>query len=414
MRESVVITGVGVLSCNGMGREAYWDALEAGRSGIRPISRFDASELPCRIAGELVDFNPEDFINKADVRRWNRHVHQAVACTRMALDDSELDSGGYDSERLAVSFGTSVGTPDESYEVHKAAFEERGWKKIDRFASSAYAGHSATVNVSVKFELRGPALTIASGCATGLDVVTWGAREILAERADAAVVGATECPIFPLGIASASSLGVLSRSNDTPEKAMRPFDRCSDGLVLSEGAAAVVLERADRAVARGARIFAVVAGSGGAAEGGSPLILDKSGGGLARAISSALEDAGLQPHEIDCAQCHGVSLPMYDRCETNAYKLALGDHAYRVPISATKSMTGQPYSAGGIMSVVSALMAFERGAISPTINLNEPDEECDLDYVPGTVRMNHVNAALVTAMSFGGTHSATVLTRHVA
>lgn len=412
MREPVVITGMGILACNGMGREDYWDALVEGRSGIRHIDRFDPSELPCQIAGQLWDFDPADFMKKADVRRWNRHVHQAVACSRFAVDDADLESANYEAERMAVAIGTSVGTPDEAFDFHREAFEARGWKGVDRFASSAFAGHSATVNVSVNFGLRGPAITIASGCATGLDVIAWGMHEIQAGRADAALVGATESPIFELGLAGACSLGILSRNNDDPAGAMRPFDAASDGIVLSEGVAAVVLERADNAIARGARIFAEVAGNGSAAEGKSPLILDKDGRALARAITVALKEAGMQPHEIDAAQCHGVSLPMYDRSETQAYKRALGDHAYRIPISATKSMTGQPYSAGGIMSVVSAICAFEKGLVSPTINLEHPHEDCDLDYVPSHSRMNDVSSALVTSISFGGTHSATVLRRY--
>ena len=408
-RQPVVITGVGVLACNGLGREAFWKSIEEGRSGIGTIDRFDASQLPCHIAGQLWDFNPEDFMKKTDVKHWHRHVHQSVAAARLSVEDSELQSANYDPERIAVCIGTSIGSPNEEYCKEQVAYEKLGWQKVSKFASSAFAGHSATVNVSVGFGLRGPAITIASGCATGLDCLSWGMRQIQLGHADAAVIGATESPIFPLAYASACSLGILSKRNDDPEGAMRPFDKGCDGIVLSEGAVVLVLEKADNARSRGAKIMAEVAGNGSAAEGLSPLILDKEGKGLARAIEQALAESGTRPEDIDAGFVHGVSLPMYDRSETNALKRALGKHSYRIPFSATKSMTGQPYAAGGLMGAAAALLSLDRGVVSPTINLEDPDPECDLDYVAQKTRINDVNTTLVTAISFGGTHSATVL-----
>ncbi|MCP4640137.1 MAG: beta-ketoacyl-[acyl-carrier-protein] synthase family protein [bacterium] len=409
--ESIVVTGVGVLACNGIGRQAYWDALKEGKSGIGRVDRFDASTLPCQIAGQLWDFNPEDFMKKSQVRHWHRHVHQAIASSRLAVDDAELTKAGYDPERVSAGFGTSVGNPNEAYRVNREAYDSDGFRKIDRFGSSAFSGHSATVHVSIDFVMRGPAITIASGCATGLDVLSWGVSQLQSGRADAALVGATESPIFPMSFASACSLGILSRRNDEPETAMRPFSRHRDGIVLSEGAVALVLERADRAVARGARIYASIEGCGSAAEGRNPLILDKTGDGLARAVTAALRDAAMTPADIDCIQCHGVSLEMYDRSETKAYKTALGECAYRVPISATKSMTGQAYAAGGLLGLSAALMTLNEGVIPPTLNLDDPDPECDLDFVPLNSRVNDVETAMVTAMSFGGTHSAVLLRR---
>ncbi|MBI2424917.1 MAG: beta-ketoacyl-[acyl-carrier-protein] synthase family protein [Candidatus Hydrogenedentes bacterium] len=409
----VVITGLGVLSCNGTGRKSYWKALANGQSGIRAIKRFDASDLPCQIAGELWDFNPEDYMKKSTVRRWNRHVHQAVACSRLAVEDAELNQAKYDPERIAVAIGTSIGSPDEAYQEHMESLETGGFRKISKFASSAFSGHSATVHVSIDIGLRGPAVTISSGCATGLDVLAWGMKEIRLGNADAALVGATESPIFPLSMASACSLGILSQRNREPELAMRPFDRHRDGIVLAEGACAVVLERLDHALARGARILGEVGGSGAAAEAQSPLILDQQGQALARAIASCLAEAGLSAHEVECVLAHGVSLEMYDKCETNAYKLALGKHAYRIPVSAVKSMIGQSYSAGGLLSVGAALMVLNDGIVPPTLNLEHPDPACDLDYVPQRARMNDIRCALVTSISFGGTHSAVVLKRAV-
>jgi 3-oxoacyl-[acyl-carrier-protein] synthase II len=409
--QPVVITGLGVLACNGLGRRAFWNSLKEGKSGIRRLDRFDASGLPCQIAGQLWDFNPEDFMKKSQVRHWHRHVHQAVAGARLADEDSGLTKAGYDPERVAAGIGTSVGNPNEAYRVQQEAYESQGYRKIDRLGSSAFSGHSATVHVSITFEARGPAVTIASGCATGLDVMAWGVGQIQSGRADAALVGATESPIFPMSFASACSLGILSKRNSSPETAMRPFDRNRDGIVLAEGAVALTLERADRASARGAHIFAEVAGFGSSAEAKNPLILDRAGHGLGRALKGAIHNAGIKPNQVDHIESHGVSLEMYDRCETNAYKIALGDHAYRVPISAIKSMTGQAYAAGGLLGIAAAAMTLEEGVVPPTLNLNDPDPECDLDYVPNKSRLNDVEIALVTAISFGGTHSAAVLRR---
>lgn len=407
----VVVSGVGVLASNGIGRQAYWDALKAGKSGIRTVDRFDASNLPCQIAGQLWDFKPEDFMSASTVKHWHRHVHQAVASARLAVEDSELAKAGYPAERIATGYGTSVGNPNEAYHDQFQAFETHGYRRISKFGSSAFSGHAATVHVTVDFGLRGPAITIASGCATGLDVMAWGVDVIRSGRADAAVVGATESPIFPMSFAAACSLGILSKRNDAPEKAMRPFDRGQDGIVLSEGAVALVLERADRAKARGARIFGEILGFGSSAEAYNPLMLEPQGAGLAQAIRRAMADACITPDDIDHIEGHGVGLKMYDRSETNAYKSALGKRAYRIPISAIKSMVGQPYAAGGLMGVAAALMALCEGVVPPTINLEDPDPACDLDFVPRRSRLNDVNTALVASISFGGTHSAAVLRR---
>lgn len=411
MRQPIVITGIGVLASNGLGRERFWDAIKNGESGIGRLDRFDASDLPCQIAGQLWDFDPKDFMKASTVRLWNRHVHQAVAGARMAVEDAEFADAGYDGDRVAVCIGTSVGSPDEMYKAEREAYETRGYRKVSRLASSAFAGHAATVHVTVEFGLRGPALTIASGCSTGLDVLAWGASQLRAGKADAALVGATESPIFPLSFASACSLGILTKRNDEPHRAMRPFDRHRDGICLSEGCAALILERADRAKTRGARILGEVAGAGSSAEAHSPLILEQDGKALARAVNAALDDANVDAGDIDHIQCHGVSLEMYDRCESNAYKRVFGERAYRIPISAIKSMTGQAYAAGGLLGVAAALMTLNRGVVPPTINLEDPDPLCDLDYVPNQSRLNDVDTALVTTISFGGTYSASVLRR---
>ncbi len=406
---TVVITGIGVVASCGIGRSSFWESLINGKSGIHQITRFDVSDLPCQIAGELEDFNPEDYMRKHEARRWHRHVHLAVAAAKLAAQDSNIAGAKYAPERLAVAMGTSAGTPDEYYFTHREAYETHGWKKIDKMASSASTAHAATANVSAELRLQGPAATFASGCATGLDVIRWGTEQIRRGLADAAVVGATEAPLTLLTLAATCSMGILSTRNAEPAKAMRPFDRGGDGIVLSEGAAAVVLEDADKAHARGAPAFAEVLGYGTSSEGRNPILIDREGQALARAISSAVKDGGIRPEDIDGALCHGVGLKMYDRSEVAGYKEALGRHAYRIPISATKSMTGQPYSVGGLWSVAAAALTLTRGIVPPTINLEDPDPECDLDFVPQKARRNDVRTSLITAMSFGGNHSALLL-----
>lgn len=409
--DPIVITGAGVLACNGIGRENFWEALEHGRSGIRFIDRFDTSRLPCKVAGQLWDFEPSDYLKKAEVSRWHRHVHQSLAATQLALEDAELESAGYHPERIAIGMGTSVGGPDEHYLKYRESYESADYKKLGKFASSASSGHAATATVSARFHLRGPATTIASGCATGLDLMNWGCTQIRAGMADVSVIGATEAPLTELTLASACALGITTHCEDEPGTAMRPFDQTGDGLALSEGAVVLVLERAQNARSRGAPILGEIAGYGAASEGSNPIVIDKEGKALARAISTALENSGMSSADLDCAHCHGVSLGMYDRSETNAYKIALGEYAYRIPVSAGKSMIGQAYSTGALYSVVGALMSLNTGVMPPTINHHEPYPDCDLDYVPLRARVNDIQTVLVTALSFGGTHGASVLRR---
>lgn len=408
--EPVVITGLGVLSSLGIGKTIYWEALETGRSGIGPITRFDASPFPCQIAGELRDFNPSDFMPNSVVKNWHRHVHQSIAASKLAVEDAELGKAGYASDRIAVGIGTSVGAPNEAYRSLMDAYNSGGYKKVSKFASSAFSSHAATVHVSVDFGLKGPAITIASGCATGLDILIWGVNQLKQNLADAVVVGATESPVFMESIATASSLGILSKRNEEPEKAMRPFDRYSDGIVLSEGACVFILERSGAAKARGAPVLGELLGYGSASEGNNPLILEKQGLALGRAMRSAISSAGLQPHEVDTIQAHGVSLRMYDQSEAEAIQCIFGANPNAIPVSAVKSMTGQTYSAGGALGVAAGLMTLDKGLIPPIINLDVPDRE-DMDFVTPEARLNDVKTLIVNAMSFGGTHSAIVLRR---
>ena len=409
--EPVVVTGAGVLACNGMGLDSFWKAIVSGASGIRTVDRFDVENLPSKIAGQLWDFDPSDYLSKKVVDRWYRATHQAVVASILAVEDAEFASAGYDPERVAAGIGTSFGATDEMYHHNRRTFETQGWRGMDKLSSSATSDHAPTATVGSHFGFRGPAITIGSGCSTGIDMLAWGRKQVSSGLADAALIGATETPLNELLYASTCALGILSERNNDPDKAMRPFDAKSDGFVLSEAAVVLVLERASSARARGAKIYAEVAGCGASAEGRNPLILDKEGDALARAMEAALREAGVLPDELDCAQSHGVSVKMYDRCEASAYRKALGANAYRIPISANKSMIGQAYSVGGLLGVVCAMMSLKTGVVPPTINLETPDPECDLDFVPKESRLNDPASAIVTALSFGGTHTAAVLKR---
>lgn len=407
--EPIVVTGVGVLACNGTGRVPFWKSIENGVSGIGLIDRFDASDLPCRIGGQLRNFDANDYLKASDVRRWHRFVHQALASAQLAVDDGEFEGAGYNPERIAIGMGTSIGSLDENYEHVVNIYSEHGWKKVDKLTSSASSAHSPTANVSSRFGFRGPASTIGTGCTTGLEVISWGCEQIRRGLADAAVVGTTEAPLSEITFMASCALDILSKRNDEPEKAMRPFDTSGDGLVLSEAAATLILERAGAAKARGARILGEFVGYGSASEGGSTVLLEKNGAALARAIRTAMATDGLKPTDIDCVHCHGVSLMRYDQCETRAYKESLGQQAYRIPITANKSMIGQAYSAGGMLSVITGLLTLNTGIVPPTINLEDPDPRCDLDFVPLHARRNDVNSVLVSTLSFGGTHGAAIL-----
>jgi 3-oxoacyl-(acyl-carrier-protein) synthase len=325
------------------------------------------------------------------------------------LDDSQFEDAGYSANRVAVGIGSSISSRDEEYDRMRDKIDMNGWSALDKFSSSTSSAHASTANVCSKFGYCGPAITIGSGCSTGLDSLSWGVNQIRSGLADAAIVGASETPLTYPAFCGSLAIGILSELNDTPEKAMRPFDRSSDGLVLSEASVVLVLERASTARARRAPIFAEVAGSCSQSEGGNPLLLQRNGDAVSRAVLGALRAAGLNPEDVEALQAHGVGLSTYDKAEVQAYKTALGDHAYRVPISAIKSMTGQPYSVGGLLGVAAGCMSLTTGIVPPTINHESPAEGCDLDFVPNEARLNAPNNVVVTAMSFGGTHTSVVL-----
>ncbi|HEX9871987.1 MAG TPA: beta-ketoacyl-[acyl-carrier-protein] synthase family protein [Candidatus Tectomicrobia bacterium] len=409
----VVITGLGAVAPNGIGKDAYWEGLLKGRSGIRRITRFDASEFPCQIAGEVVNFEPTTYINPHEVKRLSRVSQFALAAVKMAIDDSGMRISETNAGRVGVCFGTSAGKL-EVFETDYPAFLERGIRGIHPLAHNQFHPHSVSSRVAIEIGADGVCGSVATGCTSGLDALNWGYEQICQGRAAVMVVGSAEALLSRFAFASICAAGVLSKntmskSNEAPEKSPKPFDLHRDGLVLSEGAGAVVLETLEHAEARQAEFYAEVMGYGTARDGSDLLRCDLSGADMARVMEIALYQAHVPLFQIDYINAHGVGLRDYDAAETAAIKTVFGKHAYDVPVSSIKSMIGQPFSAGSSLQIVASCLTLQHGRIPPTINYNTPDPACDLDYVPNCARVARVRTLLVHAHGLGGTDSALVL-----
>lgn len=408
----VVITGLGILAPNGNGKDAYWDALINGRSGIKRITSFDPSPLSSQIAGEVKDFDPCDYFDPKFVKRSGRFTHFGVATSKMAVADSGIDLSKENGDRCGVWFGSTLGAENDIYEGQHRRFLERGPKALSRFAAPEYTPHVTTGYICSELKITGPNSTLCSGCSTGLDVVDWGYRTIKRGEIDVAVVGSSDAPIFPFAMAATGALGILSKRNGEPEKASRPYDKDRDGMVLSEGGTAIVIEELNHALDRGANIYAEVVSYASSCDAQDVVQVDVSGQGLACTLERALVVGKIGVEEIDYICAHGNAIPDYDVAETNGFKIFFGDRAYKIPISSVKSMTGQAYAAGGGFQVVAASLSLKNGIVPPTINLDVPDPQCDLDYVAHHARRFPIDTALINSHSVGGTHAILVLRRY--
>jgi 3-oxoacyl-[acyl-carrier-protein] synthase II len=404
----VVITGLGAVASNGTGKDAFWDGLRQGRSGIRRITRFDTSQFPCHIAGEVDGFQPTSYIHRQEVKRLSRVSQFAVAAATMALDDAALQIKAEDVHRIGVCFGTSAGK-GEIFETDHRAFLERGTRGIHPLSFVEFLPHGVSSHVAIELGAGGITGSVASGCTSGLDAVYWGYMQISLGRATAMVVGSAESLLDPFAFGAVCASGVLSKRNDSPQKVSRPFELHRDGIVLSEGAGAIILETLEQAQEREATIYAEVLGFATARDGVDLVRCDLSGSDMARVMEAALYQASLPKHHIDYINAHGVGLPDYDIAETSAIKTVFGDKAYNMAVSSIKSMIGQPFAAGGSLQVVASCLTLQHGVIPPTINYDTPDPNCDLDYVPNQARKARVRTLLVHAHGTGGTDSALVL-----
>jgi|BenlonsequeITSRD_1030534.scaffolds.fasta_scaffold00551_15 3-oxoacyl-[acyl-carrier-protein] synthase II len=408
LKHRVVVTGMGIVTSLGSDLETFWNNLVAGKSGVSRIESFDVSEYPTQIAAEIKDFNPEDYIDRKEARRMDRFVQFAVAAGKMAVQDAGLELGvNVDPERVGVIVGSGIGGLGTWEEQHSILLE-KGPKRVSPFFIPMMIANMASGQISMSIGAKGPNTTAVTACATGTHSIGDSFKLIQRGDADAMICGGAEATIRPTGLAGFCSMRAMSTRNDEPEKASRPFDAERDGFVMGEGSGVLVLESLEHAVKRGARIYAEVIGYG--MSGDAYHITDPDPDGAARCMQRALKDAGIEPEAIDYINAHGTSTPVGDRSETLAIKKAFGDHAYKLAVSSTKSMTGHLLgAAGGIESVILAL-TLKNGVIAPTINLENRDPECDLDYVPNAARKSDVKTALSNSFGFGG-HNATIVMR---
>jgi 3-oxoacyl-[acyl-carrier-protein] synthase II len=413
---SVGITGMGVISPIGNSVPAFWDSLKAGRCGIRRIDTFDVSKFPSQIAGLVRDFNIDQFMDPKSARRLDIFCHYAVAAVREALSMAGLLDGGVDKTRIGVLIGSGIGGMRVIESQHQRFLEaggiDGGYRKVNPFFIPMLITDMASGYVAIQYGFRGPNLSISTACATSNHAIAEAASIVARGEAEVMVAGGAEAAVTPMGLAGFCVMHALSTRNDEPEKASRPFDKGRDGFVMAEGCGLVILEAVEHAKARGAAIHAVFAGSGASADAYHMVQPQEEGEGAALAMESAFRDAAMKPADVDYVNAHGTSTPLGDIAETKAMKKVFGGHARRVAISSTKSMTGHLLGATGGVELIACVKAIEEGVIPPTINLDDPDPECDLDYVPNVKRRRQVRVALSNSFGFGGHNSSIIVRRH--
>jgi len=411
MRRRVVITGLGLVSPLGLGVEANWNALTQGRSGIGPITRFDPSAFPSRIAGEVRGFNPEDWVPKKDVKKMDLFIHYAMAASEMALKDAAYEVSPAEAERVGVYIGSGIGGLPSIERQHSMLLHE-GPRRISPFFIIGLIVNMASGQVSIRYGAKGPNQAACTACATGTHAIGDAFEIIRRDDADVMIAGGAEGVITPLCVGGFSAMRALSTRNDDPHKASRPFDADRDGFVIGEGAGIVILEELGHAVRRGARIYAELAGYGVSGDAWHVSAPSEDGDGPIRVMRLALRSAGIEPSAIDYVNAHGTSTPQGDVVESRALRAVFGDGAGRVAVSSTKSMTGHLLGgAGGLETAITALAVFHDLA-PPTINYEKPDPACDLDYVPNRARAMPIRHALNNSFGFGGTNACVVLRKH--
>ena len=407
MKKRVVITGLGAITPVGNTAADFWQALLAGKSGIGPITRFDAAEYDAKIAGEVKGFEPTAFIDKKEARRMDRFTQFAIAAAKMALDDSGIDLEKADKSRIGSFVGSGIGGMDTLHEQYKNLFE-KGPNRVSPFFIPMMIANMAAGQVSIAFGLQGPSSCVVTACATGTNCIGDAMKVIQRGDADVMVAGGTEAAISPAGMAGFCSMKALSTRNDAPEKASRPFEKDRDGFVMGEGSGIVILESLEHALARGARIYAELAGYGTNADAYHVTAPAPEGAQAARCMELAIKDAGLQVTDVDYINAHGTSTPLNDKNETLGIKALFGDHAKNLAVSSIKSMTGHLLGAAGGIECVATALTVANDMMPPTINYDTPDSDLDLDYVPNQARAKVVRVALSNSFGFGG-HNATLL-----
>ena len=407
----VVVTGLGALTPVGNTADEFWSALTHGRSGIGPITRFDTTGYPTRIAGEVRNFDPLKYVDKKDARRLDPYLQYAMACSVMAVEDAGLDMGKVDGDRFGVVIGSGIGGIATLLDSHRTLLD-KGPDRVSPFFIPMLIINMASGLVSMRFGAKGPNSAVVTACATGNHAIGDAFKLIQRGAADLMIAGGAEAIIVPLTIAGFCQMKAMSTRNEAPEQASRPFDAGRDGFVCGEGGGVVILEGLECALGRDARIYAEVVGYGMTGDAHHMTAPDPEGDGAARAMQAALGDAGLAAADVGYINAHGTSTPYNDKFETLAIKRVFGDHARRLAVSSTKSMTGHLLGAAGGVEAIATVLALHHGVLPPTINYETPDPDCDLDYVPNQARKQDVEVALSNAFGFGGTNATLAFRRY--
>jgi len=406
-----VVTGLGAVTPIGNDVATFWKNLTSGVSGVAPISMFDASDLEVRIAAEVKGFEPRDWMDFKQARRMSRFSQLAVAAARQAIDDSGLKIGDHNRDDIAVVVNTGGGGLQD-VAIGEATYRESGPQRVSPFMVPMLSPSMAACQISIQNDTRGPVITSVAACASGVQAFVEAQRLIEHGDADVVITGGTESAIMPIAFAALANMGALSKRNDDPQRASRPFDATRDGFVFGEAAGVVVVEAAEHAEARSATILAEVAGGALTADAFHISAPEPSGRGAAQAMQRAIADAHLELEQVQYIAAHGTSTPLNDATETRAIRAAFGDHADHLAVSSNKSMLGHTLGAAGAMSALAAVLAIRDGVIPPTINLETPDPDCDLDYVPRVARQAQVDVAIVNGFGFGGQNAVAVFSRY--
>ncbi len=407
MERKVVVTGIGVISPVGSGKDKFWQSLIGGKSGIDRISSFDPSAFDSQVAGEVKDFDPEDFLPRREYRKMDRFSQFAVCASIMAMQDADVTPESMDEERAGVILGSGIGGIQTFEDQHQVLLN-KGPGKISAFFIPMMIVNMGAANVAIQLKLKGPSSCVSTACEASTHALGEALRIIQRREADLMVVVGAEASITPLALAGFCAMKALSTHNDEPSRASRPFDRTRDGFVMAEGAAALILEEEERAKKRGARIYAELKGYGSTCDAYHITAPDPEGEGAARSMKVAIEDAHLTIEDIDYINAHGTSTPLNDKVETMAIKKVFGERAYQIKISSTKSMTGHLLGGAGALEGAATVLSIYHGIIPPTINLQERDPDCDLDYTPDVAFPLKIRNALSNSFGFGG-HNGTLV-----
>ena len=400
----VVVTGVGMITPLGVGTGPTWEAILAGKSGVGPITKFDASQFSTTIAAEVKGFAPEDFVDRKEIKRMDPFIHLAMASAHLAMEDAGLSIDGEMGPRVGVYMGSGLGGLSTLERYHQAYLEE-GVRKISPFFIPMLISNLAPGHIAIRYGAKGPNITTTTACAASSHAIGEALVAIRRGVCDAVIAGGSEATITPMGLGGFCAMKALSSRNDDPERASRPFDKDRDGFVMGEGAAILILEELEFARGRGAKIYAELCGYGASGDAHHVTAPAPGGEGAVRCMRAALEDARIRPEEVEHINAHGTSTPYNDQFETMAIKTVFGEHARNLAVSSTKSMTGHLLGAAGAVEGAFSVLALRDGVIPPTINYTTPDPECDLDYVPNEARRKAIRYALSNSFGFGGTNS---------